>query len=321
MNSDTLYCEMTKLTFRKSELTVPYLFFKDKYGEEYTTTQIDTLNLILIQNAYREKNSIPFADEIKDLRKRYGLTAKKMSKLLGFGENQYRLYEDGEMPSLSNAKMISGTEDTGFVERLIAEAPGLFTEREHEKLRKRISEIKSSLKDHKANALYSKFARPRNRYNGYASLCSEKLEQLMIFFTHHLSGVFETKLNKLLFYTDFYHYKFHARGISGLQYRAITYGPVPLNYGTLYESFDSLRKDIVERAGYTGSIIYAEKDFDPSLFTDDELATMQKILRHFKSTSSKSISLKSHEEAAWLKNEASRSIIDYSDAFTLKLEF
>lgn len=51
-----------------------------------------------------------------------------MSRLLGFGDNQYRLYEGGEMPSLS-----------------------------------------------------------------------------------------ETKLNKLLFYTDFLHYKSYARGISGLR--------------------------------------------------------------------------------------------------------
>ena len=29
-----------------------------------------------------------------------------MSRILGFGANQYRLYETGEMPSLSNARLI-----------------------------------------------------------------------------------------------------------------------------------------------------------------------------------------------------------------------
>ena len=30
-----------------------------------------------------------------------------MSRILGFGANQYRLYEAGEMPSLSNARLIT----------------------------------------------------------------------------------------------------------------------------------------------------------------------------------------------------------------------
>ena len=50
MNNDVLYCEMTKLIYRKSELTVPYLFYKDEYGEEYTTTEADAISYCLLQN-------------------------------------------------------------------------------------------------------------------------------------------------------------------------------------------------------------------------------------------------------------------------------
>lgn len=40
------------------------------------------------------------------IRKRYGISAQKMSLLLGIGINQYRLYEQGEVPSVSNGRMI-----------------------------------------------------------------------------------------------------------------------------------------------------------------------------------------------------------------------
>lgn len=320
MKKDTLYCEMSDIAFRKSDVNVPYLFYKDKYGEEYTTTEIDRINQLLIQNAYREKNSIPFTDEIKNLRKRYGLSAKKMSRLLGFGENQYRIYEEGEMPSLSNAKMISGTEDINFVERLIDEAGDIFSEKELAKLHKCLCELKSNL-GKENSTLYKSYPRTKSRYNGYVSVDLKKLENFIIFFTEKLGGVFETKLNKLLFYSDFIHYKLFARGISGLRYRAIQYGPVPVNYGTLYESFGALRKDIVEiPGGYTGSVIYADREFDRSLFSDDEMETMEKVLTFFKSATSKDISSKSHQEEAWIKNESTRAIIDYSDAFTLRLD-
>ena len=35
MKEQFLYCEMSKVTYRKNELTVPYLYYKDEKGEEY----------------------------------------------------------------------------------------------------------------------------------------------------------------------------------------------------------------------------------------------------------------------------------------------
>lgn len=318
---NTLQRQMSGITFRKSELTVPYLFYTDEYGEEYTTTEIDKINYQVVCNAYREKNSIPFTDEIISLRKRYNLTTKKMSLLLGFGENQYRLYENGDIPTLSNAKMISGIEDIDFFERLVNEAGDLFSEKEKKKLQKRIEEIRTSSKDKKNSIIYQSYSKSKNRFNGYTSLLPQKLEQLIVFFAEKLNGVFETKLNKLLFYVDFLHYKHFAKGISGLSYKAITYGPVPVDYGTLYESFNGLHKDIIEmNNGYTGSVIYADKTFEPGLFSEDELSTMQCVIEHFKDISSVDISQTSHKEKAWLKNRETRSIIDYSDAFELNID-
>lgn len=37
-----------------------------------------------------------YKNEIIDIRKRYGISAAKMSQILGIGVNQYRLYEQGE---------------------------------------------------------------------------------------------------------------------------------------------------------------------------------------------------------------------------------
>jgi len=45
----------------------------------------------------------------------------------------------------------------------------------------------------------------------------------------------KTKLNKLLFYSDFLHYKNHLKAISGSRYRAISLGPVPTEYDAIYD--------------------------------------------------------------------------------------
>ena len=320
MNEPFLYCEMSKVTYRKNELTVPYLYYKDEKGEEYTTTETDEITYHLLQNAYREKYMIPFPDEITAIRKRYGLSAIKMARLLGFGDNQYRLYEDGEMPSLSNAKMISGASDINTFKRLIDEAGDALSEKEKAKLIKRVEEIQieEAKKDRLEELIFRNHPKTKSHFNGYVSLDIEKLRHFILFFAEQLQGVFETKLNKLLFYADFSHYKLYAQGISGLRYRAITYGPVPINYGTIYESLSGLHKDVVETSnGFIGSIIYADSSFNPSLFTEEELEIMQLVLNKFKHTSAVKISNESHKEKAWLDNEGNHSIIDYSYAFQI----
>lgn len=74
--------------------------------ELFTTTELDTANTMQIYNQYRTKYGIPFPDEIRSIRRKYGLSATKMSVILGFGENQYRLYENGDMPSLTNGRIL-----------------------------------------------------------------------------------------------------------------------------------------------------------------------------------------------------------------------
>ena len=88
-----LLTETRMAVFRKEEYEYTYVCYKCVDTEEtFTTTQMDVVNTAQIYNAYRAKHGIPFPDEIKEIRSRYELSASKMSKILGFGDNQYRLY-------------------------------------------------------------------------------------------------------------------------------------------------------------------------------------------------------------------------------------
>ena len=98
--------EHDTLTFRGEKFGCIYISFRDdNIDEGYTTTESDSVWYNQVTNQYREKHGIPYVDEIIALRERYGVSATKMSLILGFGTNQYRLYEEGEVPSESNGKM------------------------------------------------------------------------------------------------------------------------------------------------------------------------------------------------------------------------
>ena len=98
--------EVRTITFRKEEFSYIHTGIIDEEGEMWTTTEMDEANIFQVYNQYRVKHGIPFPGEISGIREHYGLSAAKMAQILGFGINQYRMYEDGEVPSVSNARTI-----------------------------------------------------------------------------------------------------------------------------------------------------------------------------------------------------------------------
>ncbi len=103
----------SSLTFRKEQ----FLFVSQFYhcydsGEEFTSTELDESNLLQVENQYRERYNIPFPSEIRCIRQTYQLSAEKVSEILGFESKSYGNYENGEVPSISNGKLIRKMKDT-----------------------------------------------------------------------------------------------------------------------------------------------------------------------------------------------------------------
>ncbi len=140
--------EMREIEYRGEMYTYEHHNVKDlETGIEYTTTEIDTGNLERIYEQYRAKHDIPSPAELTALRERYGLSAAKMSQILGLGANQYRLYEDGEMPSEAIGKMLRTIQTPAVFMRYVEGCKREMTEQEYNKLCSRIektiiSEIK-----------------------------------------------------------------------------------------------------------------------------------------------------------------------------------
>lgn len=93
--------------FRGETYTYEHINYRcEETGIEFTTDEMDFDNLERIYVQYRAKHNIPSPKELTEIREMYGLSAAKMSEILGIGTNQYRLYEDGVMPSEAIGKML-----------------------------------------------------------------------------------------------------------------------------------------------------------------------------------------------------------------------
>ena len=147
----------------------------------------------------------------------------------------------------------------------------------------------------------------------------DKLKNILLYFIEKGSGVFFTKMNKLLFYTDFLAYRMTGKGMTGLAYKAITHGPVPIRWDRIYSFYDDISQEIVQfNDGRAGTKLTSNLSPDLSVFSDDEKEMLEYVFQRFKKETPTQISETSHQEDAWKQYLNSDKLINFEMAFSLK---
>lgn len=302
--------EVRTITFRKEEFSYIHTGIIDEDGEMWTTTEMDEANIFQVYNQYRVKHGIPFPDEISGIREHYGLSAAKMAQILGFGINQYRMYEDGEVPSVSNARTITAAREKDIFMSFVEASKSEMNEQEYLRIRKKVEAAKG---DYKPTGQSSE-------YTGFRSMALDKIADVVRLIIAKIGSTFVTKMNKLLFYADFIHYKNHGYGITGLTYKALPFGPVPEHWGTLYSSLPGIdMEEFVYPSGQSGIRLEAITATE-NVLSESELATIDAVCEYFGNMSAGEISQTSHLEKGWIENKDNRSAISYQDAFALNYD-
>lgn len=317
--------EARSMGFRKEVFEVMFHYYKcEDSGEQFTSTELDELNMNQVYNQYRDLHNIPFPDEIIRIREKYELPASKMSEVLGFGVNSYRQYEAGEMPSVSNAKLIQlAGAPKNFIEMIrLCDALDDKAKSKYIHTAKHLIEVRDKnnfdldLKDY---LLGNHLA---DIYSGYRNPSFTKFTEMVVFFAEKMEP-FKTKMNKLLFYADFLMFKQSCFSISGVRYKAINKGPVPNNFNSVFEYMANMNEIDINYTqfpqGYVGEQFKARKDrpFNGKLFTDEELAVLHFVAEKFKNVSTNDIVEISHLEEAWKQNVKEKTDISYKYAFEL----
>ena len=306
--------------FRGEKYDIMYVSYLDEeHGEEFTTTESDTVWYNQATNQYRTRHGIPYTDEIIALRERYGVSAAKMSAILGFGVNQYRLYEMGEVPSESNGKMIRGAMNPRVFLDYVESSRNQLTEREYAKITARVNEvIQQAPAWFEERAAVSRIFRTRRGVeNGFAPQSTARLKNLLLFVIGQMGDIFQTKMNKVLFYIDFYSYRERGMAISGLAYNAIDFGPVPQRWDRVYSAFDEIIPQTRLVRDQECIALTATAEADMGCFSDSERGIIDSVCRKMKQLSAHDISELSHNEPAWQRYLHQTEPIPYSEAFQL----
>lgn len=306
-----------KISFRKEDFDITEFFYLcEKCNEEFTTTDTDEVNVAQVYNQYREKYNIPFPEQLTKIKNEYGLNSTNFAKLLGFGVNQFANYEKGEIPNQSNATLLGMCMDPAEMLKIVEKKKEILSESQYKKISKRLVEFIEREKAFELIKYYFNRIQTPDRFTGYRVPSFEKFANMVLYFIGNAQ--YKVRLNKLLFYTDFLHFRNFGTAISGAKYAALPMGPVPDNYAPIFgliERYGYILTDLID--DYEGFV--PKEKFNKDLFTENELESMQNVLDVFKYKKTNDIVDLSHKEKAWIENEKEKKIISYQDyAFDLK---
>ncbi|MBU6342849.1 MAG: DUF4065 domain-containing protein [Bacteroidetes bacterium] len=310
------------LAIRKEQFQIMHrLWLCEDTGEVFEYNIDETIRQA--EDQYRVKHNLPFPEEIKAIREQYGLSAAKMSEVLRLGINQYKQYENGELPSESNANLIYLARDPKDFSQLVQYSA--IEESEKNTLIKKSEALIALQNQRIAKAWILEFlmgnALP-GLERGFRYPNLEKFGLMVQFFARNMTPL-KTQLNKLLFYSDFAHFKQYGRSISGAKYRAISMGPVPDNFDGLFQYLENNRFVDFEHCEYPNGAIgtrfhAGDKEIDHAMLSPVELETLKMVFARFKGVSVQEIIKISHEETGWEKNAPTRAVINYLDSYLLK---
>lgn len=277
-------------------------------------------NKIPVTEAYRiykQKHNMLQAEEIKELRKKYGLTQGELGKILGLGMVTISRYENECLQTRANDNLLRTLENPSAFLSLLEKNEANLPEMKINKIKNVLSQkerqhyLLDELQDYKPDI-----------YSGFKEFSVDKVINAILFFCRNTSVV-KTKLNKLLFFADFKFFKEYGVSITGLRYARIQHGPVPDKYQTIYAMLiDELNvlnaKEVIYNDEIVGEEYFTDQNVDLDLFDENELKILAETASYFKNWTATKISNYSLEEDGWLSTEHTKYIsYEYAEKMSM----
>lgn len=286
-----LHCENSE--FNEKQLSFPVeikgetieviseAFVCNQCGEPLMNSeQMDNLRKVSA-DAYRKQHGLLTSSEIINFRKQLKMSQIEFAKYLNVGEASIKRWETYYIQDPSQDDHIRLKCDLAYAE---------------------------------LNALqvYRKFHSP-DIYSGYRSLNLEIIKTCVCYLVKYVKASSSLFLNKLIFYSDFLHFKKYGKGITGLNFVPLKYGPCPENWKHIF--FYLEKGGFLRKKDQHNFMITEEPDL--KIFDDQEIETLKKIIditnkkgnRYLFELSHQEIAFKNTEEGAFISYECAKDLL------------
>ncbi|MEK7103494.1 MAG: Panacea domain-containing protein [Patescibacteria group bacterium] len=139
---------------------------------------------------------------------------------------------------------------------------------------------------------------------------TEKFKNLVLYIlaNEHYKDEGIKKLNKVLYFVDFYFYRDHERLISGVTYAKAPMGPIVNDYQTIFKQM--VQDDVLHQKSEYPAMFTSNIDYTLSEFSPEEVDHIHKVLEKYGRLSSTELEAISHQQQPWVLTERMGDIID-----------
>lgn len=227
--------------------------------------EINDFNLEMLYKEYREKNNIVSLDIIRELPKKYAIGKRPLSLLLGWGEQTFTRYYEGDVPTKQYSDIIKRiyNEPLYYLEILEKNKENLKSDTAYQKTLKAVKDI---------------IGEPKQK---------TKINLAVDYLLNQCEDITPLALQKALYYIQGFYYAFYNSFIFEEDCEAWVHGPV---YREIYERYQN----------YHFNVIDEKNDFNSAIFSMPEKAILDSVIRNICCYSGKILERFTHSERPWL---------------------
>ncbi|MGF6947860.1 putative zinc finger/helix-turn-helix YgiT family protein [Neobacillus sp. B4I6] len=291
--------------------------------EEFTPAKVMNQNLLAARDAYRVNIGRLPSSKIRDIREMFGLTQKEFANLLGWGDVTVQRYESKTIQDETyDQKMRLIYENPQMALKELEKHEEKFDYERYLEIKEKITDLikKKSLKYHKEQIVYASYVdyNEPSDSNGGTRLNLDKIKDVIHYLAHFSSRLYKVKLMKLLWYSDALAYKRYGNSITGLVYKHLPLGAVPIAHEDILDiSRDAINIHEEYFDDYIAYRIESKTPVNLSYLSEEELDVLNEVIRKFDTVGSRKISDYMHEEEAYIYTKDNQ-IIPYSLAGKIK---
>lgn len=300
-----------------------HYFYCDLAKEFYANEELISQNDISMKNAYRKKCGLLTADEIVHIRTKYEISQQDLCRLLGWGDKTITRYEGHQIQDKAHDDILRKIDrDPEWFLELLENKRGVLSEKAYRKYKKNACKCYERQRDfYVRQAILSSYARfmDRPQLSGNRELNLNIVRDIIRYFANapKMLYLYKVKLMKLLWYSDALSFKRFGHSMTGLVYRALPMGAVPIGYDTIIE-LGGVYYEVHEYENGTAYEFLPSNNKEYPYLSAEDVDILETIIAHFGPSKKNDIVEAMHAEEAY-RETAAKDIILFEHAKNLSI--
>lgn len=235
-------------------------------NSEIYVEEINDYNLKALYDKYREKQGIIPLNVILKISEKYAIGKRPLSLLLGWGEQTFSRYCDGDVPTKQYSEILQKIYDEPkYYEQILEEnKKNLKTEASYKKSKKAVDALLGSEKHESA-----------------------KIDLAIEYLLNQCEDITPLALQKALYYIQGFYYAFYKTFLFPEECQAWVHGPV---YRDIYFRYRDYKFDPID----------CNDEIDDTILSSSEKAIFESVAKNICCYSGKVLEKFTHSEAPWL---------------------